>query len=106
VVAACPQVALGDALGFARSAVVWLARGRQVIVTCWGRPAEFFASHLSEVSPFAGMVDCFLKSARFDGNLRQERVELGKPHGADKSRNKALDEHESFADRELVDAMH
>ena len=101
-----PKVALCDALCFARSAVVWVARRRQVIVTCWCRPAEFLASRHSKLPPFAGMIDSLLESARFDGNLRQVRVELGKPNSTDKSRNEALDEHELFAGGELADAMH
>lgn len=101
-----PKFALCYTLCFPRSAVVWVARGRQVIVTRWCRPAQFLASRHSELPPFAGMIDSLLESARFEGDLGQVRVELGKPHRTDKSRNKALDEHELFSSGEIVDAMH
>jgi len=52
------------------------------------------------------MIDRLLESARFDGNLRQERIELGEPHGADEPRNESLNEHELFTGGEFLNAMH
>ena len=106
VLRARPQLALRDALGFARSAVVGSARDRKMIVTFWRRTAKFLAPHQSGLSSLAGMIDRLLETVRLQRNFRQKCLEPARSHGAHKSRNKALDEHESFADGKLLYVMH
>lgn len=101
-----PQLALSGTLGLARSTPVGVARGRDVFVTCWRGSPELLSRRQSTLSSFARMIDRLLKSAGFDGDFRQERVELGKPHGGNEARNEAFDEHESFANGEFEDPMH
>jgi len=105
VLLARPQLGFRDALGFPRSTVVWLARCRKMIVTFGRRTADLLAPHSSGLSPFAGMIDCLLKTARLHRHLRQKRIELAETHGRNESGHKSLDEHEPFADGELADVM-
>ena len=70
------------------------------------RSAELFARCRANDASITGVIERFLESVCLDGYFGQERVERHDSHRPDEPRHESLDEHESFARRDLVAVMH